>query len=287
MTIAFRELAGSPLETFAPEGMKAQRRLVAAWEDRHALVAELLGQGYALGGPAPAAYPGRPRVSAARVRVEPWPPSPDNQGAFTDVAAQLNSYSGQFALLTIDYELFEEDAARGDLPSIEPDTFLTYRMDFGAEYEQWPAQALRWVSDPSLPVPPDAVPVLRVPLAEHHVTWHRVLNPPWAAIRQCVGTVNGAAFLGAAAETVLLDGATAEKQFLGVNELHVPQYGWRINYVFREKAIWVGESVCGWNHRFRHVPHASPGWDRLTDAAGGAVYRATDFAPLFLFAAGE
>ena len=285
MSVPFRELAGSPQETFSPEGLRAQRRIVTAWADRHAMVAELLGEGVGPVGWRPASYPGRPFVAAARVGIEPWPPSPENQGEFDDVASQLNAYGGMFALLTVDYEVLDEGESRADLPATEADTFLTYRMDFGAEYEPWPAQSLRWMSDATLPVPPGAVPALRVPLTEHHVTWHRVAYPPWQAIRACVGTVNAFAFLGAPAETVLFDGATAEKQFLGIDASQQPKFGWRITYIFREKAIHVGGSVLGWNHRFRHVPHGDAGWDRLVDAAGNAMYRTSDFVPLFFFAA--
>lgn len=285
MTTPFRELAGSPVETFTADGMKARRRLVTAWEDRHALVAELLGQGYTLGAQGAASYPGRPMITAAEVRLEPWPAQAENQGAFTDVALQLNRYDGRFALVTVDYTLAEASAARDDLPSTEPDTFLTYRMDFGAEYEPWPAPALRWNSAVGVPVPPDAAPSVRVPIAEHHVTWHRVARPPWEAIRACIGAVNAATFLGAASETLLLDGATAEKQFLGADEAQQPRFGWRISYVFREKAVVAGGNVYGWNHRFRHLPRDNPGWDRLLDLSGGSLYRSVDFTPLFFFAA--
>ena len=42
MTILFKELAGSPTETYAPDGFQAERRLLCAYEDRYAVVAALL-----------------------------------------------------------------------------------------------------------------------------------------------------------------------------------------------------------------------------------------------------
>jgi hypothetical protein len=285
MSTPFKELAGSPAERFSLDAITAQRRLVVAWEDRYAMAAELLGGSYEFGGWRPAGYPGRPFVLAARIRVEPWPPSPETQEPLTDISTQLNSYSGKFALLVVDYELLDETTSRDNLPDAEERTFLSYRMDFGAEYEDLGGQVLRWASDPSLPVPPDAAPALRVPITEHHVTWHRVINPPWAAIRAAVGTVNAAAFLGAPAETVLFDGATADRQLIGVDDLQQPRFGWKMGYVFREKAVGIGTGVVGWNHQFRSVPYGSPGWDRLVDAAGNPLYRASDFTALFRFAA--
>lgn len=284
MTTAFKELAGSPREVFGPEGMQAQRQLVVAWEDRHALVAQLLGDGYQFGVDAPAAYPQRSAVVAMRVAVAPWPPAPDAQGTFNDVTAQLNSYSGKFAQLTVDYELLDTALGRGDLPDPVEGTYLTYRMDFGGEYLRVSGQSLSWQSDATLPVPPEAVPTLRVPIIEHHITWHRVVSPPWAAIRAATGAINVAAFLGAAPETLLFDGAAAVKQFLGVDALQQPKWGWRITYVFRERAIlWAG-TTCGWNHRYRALPPGSPGWDRLVDISGHGLYRTTDFSALFQFA---
>jgi hypothetical protein len=284
MSVPFKELAGSPVELFGPEGMKVQRRLVVAWEDRHRLVAELLGDGYQFGGSPPAGYPGHSGVVAVAVRLEPWSDVPDAQQPFRDVATRLNSYTGRYAQLVVEYELLDTTAGRADLPEPPVNTFLTYRMDFGGEYLALGGQSLRWQSDANLPVPPDALPTIRLPITEHHVTWHRVLRPPWGAIRACTGTVNASTFLGAPAETLLFDGAVARKKFLGLAVLRRPEFCWQVQYVFRERAIKSGGVVHGWNHRYRGLPANAPGWDRLVDANGEALYRQSDFAALFQFA---
>jgi hypothetical protein len=85
MTVAFKELSGSPSETFAPEGMAARRRILVAWEDRFSMLVELLGTGGS-------GYPACPYALVMRAAVEPWPPTPDEQGAFDEIASQLNSY---------------------------------------------------------------------------------------------------------------------------------------------------------------------------------------------------
>jgi hypothetical protein len=285
MTVAFKELAGSPVETYSAEGLKAQRRILVAWEDRHQMAAELLGDGQEFGGMAQAGYPDCSGVVVMQARLEPWPPCPDDQGAFDDVASQLNSYSGKYVQIVADYELLDASLSRPDLPRPRSGTFLTYRMDFGGEYAALPGETLYWASDAGIPVPPHSVPVVRVPITEHRVTWHRVVNPPWAAIRSCIGTVNDGAFLGAAAETVLFDGAAADKQFIRISQLKQPEFGWRITYVFREKAIHAGGNTYGWNHRYRPLPQDNPGWDKLVDKNNNYLYRTADFGALFQFAA--
>jgi hypothetical protein len=284
MSVAFKELAGSPLETFSAEGMRAQRRLVVAWEDRHAMVAQLLGEGYQLGGASPAAYPGRQGIVAIEVQLEPWPASPDDQGPFTEVTSQLNSYSGKFAQLTVDYELLDAVAIRSDLPPPHPGTVLTYRMELGGESMRIGGENLHWQSNPQWPVSSDAVPALRIPIIEHHLTWHRVVRPPWGAIRNATGGVNAELFLGAPAETILFDGAMAKKQFLGLDPAGEAAFGWRVTYVFREKAIKRGSALFGWNHRYRTVPSNTPGWDRLLDGNDHTMYRLVSFDGLFQFA---
>ena len=176
-----------------------------------------------------------------------------------------------------------------NLPSVTAGTVLSYRMDFGGEYVAIPSQSLSWQSDATLPVPAEAVPTVRVPITEHHVIWHRVLNPPWAAIRACVGAVNADVFLGAAAETLLFDGAKVDQQFAGLDDNDQPQFGWRLTYVFREKTIKVlddpSAASYGWNHSYRSLPPPSAAWDRLLDANGDTLYGTADFSTLFQFAA--
>jgi hypothetical protein len=289
MAVVFKELAGSPVETYEPEGLKAERRLLCAYEDRHAVVAALLGSDQ-LGGPSRAFYPGYPGVVAVRVRVEPFERKPDQRGQFDDLTADLNSYSGQFVEVRIQYELFGIDGGHSRLPKTRQGTFLTYRMDFGGEYLVQPEHTLHWQSDATIPVSPGAAPTLRIPITEHHVTWHRVANPPWDAMRECIGAVNAGPFLGAAAETVLFDGAKADRQFTGLDDLLQPQFGWRITYVFREKTIKTLDgdacpTLYGWNHSYRSQPAGGSHWDKLLDDDGNTLYRPMDFASLFEFAA--
>jgi len=164
-------------------------------------------------------------------------------------------------------------------------TFLTYCQDRDFEIVPMADDSLVWQDEPTIGIPEEAIPQVRVPIVEHHLTWHRVVRPPWDAIRQCVGTVNGAEFLGAAAGTVLFDGCTTEPEFLRIGELAQAELASRIEYVFREKAIKTGDGeIVGYNHAYRPLPANDPGWDELADPAGNRPYRESDFSALFQFA---
>ncbi|MBN2581410.1 MAG: hypothetical protein JXB10_20685 [Pirellulales bacterium] len=234
MTTPFKELAGSPRESFGPDGMEAERRLICAWDDRRALVEEILGDGYEFGGQNPVAYPGVSSVVAVRVRVEPLTDDLVKQD-LAELTDGPNAYQG-FARLTVNYELLTA-ADRADLPEIEPQTFLTYRMDRGTETVTFGGDALYWPGNPEATFPSAAEGRLLLPVTIHRLTWHRAVNPPWSAIRVSSGTFNDAPFLGAAEGTLLFDGAAAERVFLRISDLDTPEFSWRIEYFFREKPL--------------------------------------------------
>lgn len=295
MTIAYKELGGSPKESIGPEGMRAHRELLCCWKDRYSLAQEALGDGWEFGTTGKASYPTSDSVVAMRVNMEPFVPCPDSQTEFDDLEEFLNTYEtgGKLCRVTIDYELLNP-SDRDGLPDKEDETFLTYRQDFGGEYITIPGHSLFWEAPPNPaeppPVTPEACPTIRVPIIEHHISWHRVVNPPWTAIRELIGTVNDATFCGEPAQTVLFDGCTASKEFIRMDQLLEPQFAWRMDYVFRVKTIkaWRianGEPVAGWNHCYRSLPVISSAWDRLVDAFGNYSYALGDFSRLFLFAA--
>lgn len=293
--VAFQEEAESPIEDWEPDGLRAERRLLVAEADYATAVRELLGNGAAFGGTTRAEYPGRSELVVMRVHAERFNPVPD-AGSFTDVEADINTFAnnpaGQLVRLIVQYEL----AAMGGLPEPVPyegGTFLTYRMNFGCEYLKIAGQTFKWESGKTdgdakvVPVGRDVMGVLRIPIVEHHISWHRVIRPPWAAIRSTNGCVNNASFLGAPAETVLFEAPTMEKEFIGFDSLQVPEFGWRMNYTFREKTIkaFGGATTYGWNHTYRGEPADDPGWDKVVNANGDYRHSLVDFAPLFHFAA--
>jgi len=287
-TYCYRELAGSPEEDYGPGGMKATRRFVTDWDDRNAVVLEILGDGYEFAATGAMEYPGAERVKAMRCRARPYIATPDTQQEFDDITSDINAY--RYCELTVEYETFDPQEDEEDMPEIESDTFLTYRLDFGGEMMTVPGQALQWQNAANVPVPEELKAVKRIPIIEHHLSWKRVITPPWSAIRSTVGKVNNAAFIGVGAEQLLFDSCRADKEFIQVDELQSPQYGWRLDYVFRQRTITgLGanqDNTFGWNHFWRSLGDV-PAWDRLI--VGGnenaRMYELASFSPLFQGAA--
>ncbi len=84
---------------------------------------------------------------------------------------------------------------------------------------------------------------VRIPVTKHILTWSGVTNPPWTAIRTCKGTWNNAAFLGAAAGTLLFDGATAKGVFPSISNLSECPAGCDLDIHFREKPLAAQSSI--------------------------------------------
>ncbi|MEN6406837.1 MAG: hypothetical protein ABFC77_10225 [Thermoguttaceae bacterium] len=284
MSIAFKELAGSPTENYGPDGVQAQRRLVCAWDDRAAMVEELLGDGYEFGGRRRANYPGTANVVAMRAQVEAFGDDVVPQ-ALSDLTEGLNAYRG-FAKVTVDYELLAT-ADRDDLPAAVEGTFLAYRMRRGWETISLRGDDLQWEDEPSAEVPVEAIGAIRIPIVEHRLTWRRVVRPPWTAIRAATGTVNDAKFLGAAAGTLMFDGAAAEHEFLRISDADDVEFAWRLEYIFRERTarLLIPGVAAGWNHQYRPTPIGSANWDRLHSVAQSNhfIYRACDFGTLLKY----
>jgi hypothetical protein len=284
MSVAFKELAGSPVETYDCEGFRARRLLLCNWDDRQSVVERLLGDGYEFGGQGRAPYPGKPDIVAISVHCEPFTDDVAPQ-VLTELTEGLNRYRGFAKQLTVCYELLVR-SDRPDVPTVEKGTFLTYRQDREAELLSVADDSIGWTDQPEQPVPEVAVPVLRIPVMKHQFTWHRVVSPPWDGIRNCIGTLNQKEFVGAGPETVLFDGAKAQREFLRIDGLAKAELAWRIDYLFREKAVKTDDGeIVGFNHSYRSLPADNPGWDRLVDGAGNPLYRSSDFAQLFQFEA--
>jgi hypothetical protein len=275
MSIPFQELGGSPIEHYGLDGFRAQRQFLIAWDDRDAFATEVLGAALEHGGRTWANYPGKSSVFAVQLRYEPFDPDAPDAQDLPELAEGLNRYAGSFAKATVDYRTVNL-RDRDDGPENEVGTHLTYRMSFASMEATITPRGWSW-ADNLTPVPDDMELVKVIPVTEHRLTWHQVLNPPWDAIRQCQGKVNAAELLGCPAGTLLFEGAEANKLFRSGFDAGASEFCWQIDYLFREKAVKQAGQVYGWNHAYRDAP---AGWACLTSAAG-PLYDAADFTPLF------
>jgi len=297
MSVPFYELDGSPSRDRTREGATAHRKGLIPWSMITDFERELMGDDSMFGGTSYAKFPGMDLLRVARVHSEPCHDDQIVQ-LLEDIESDLAQYES-YAEVTIDYAPLPE-SNQDDLPEPEPGTFLTYRMGFGGEYMTIPFSALHWESDPTRPVRKEAVAAMRVPIIEHFLTWHRVVNPPWGAIRSCWGGVNNAPYLQlgggvGSIGTVLFDGATAATDFQVSDDFDLLYTGWKLDYVFREKNIRgmnykVGEGevavAVGWNHSYREHAVAGEGvWDRLLNVNDEPRHHYCDFAQLTQYVA--
>jgi len=276
MPIPFKELGGSPVELYGPDGFQARREFLIAWQDRDAFAVELLGAAAAHGASAWVHYPGKSSVFAATLRYEPFDPDNPDPKLLASLTDGLNGYSSSFAKATVEYRTINP-RDRSDGPENEIGTHLTYRMVYGVDLCQMTPGGWTWVDRPSIPAPDD-VPLLKtVPWTDHHLTWHQVIHPPWGALRESQGKLNAAEFLGGPQGTVLFLGAEASKLFRSGFSAEESGFCWQIHYVFRERSVKQGGRSFGFNHAYRADP---PGWAELTNGTD-RMYDLADFSTLF------
>ncbi len=276
MPVSLKEIGGSPIERYTRSGFSAQRQFLIAWEDREAFALEVLGRAASHAGATAAQYPGKPTAMAATLRYEPFDPQlPDNK-SLVALSHDLNSYSGQYALATVEYRVLNTQD-REDGPANEPGTHITYRMNPVTQEQEIRPQGWVWSDQPTLPLPDDQTLTKVIPLTEHHLTWHEVVRPPWTTIQALQGTVNAVEFLGCPAGTLLFAGAEANKLYRAGLESEPSEFAWKIHYLFLERSVKHLGQVFGWNHCYRDNP---AGW--AEPVSGSAkLYDAADFAPLF------
>ena len=280
MSVAFRELGGSPREQYDVYGFSARREFLIAWEDRDAFAVEILGEAAQHGGNVWTNYPGKASVFAVSIRYEPVDVErPDSQD-LASLTEGLNSYTGGFAKAIVKYETINEQD-RDDGPDNEEGTQISYRMKFSGEYQEIGPGGWSWV-DTSDPLPDDQPLAKWIPMTEHHLTWRKVVNPPWETIHALQGTINQSEFLSCPAGTLLFEGADANKLYAGDFESGASPFCWEIKYLFRERSVKHGGGTYGWNHFYREDP---AGWVEVTNGSD-KMYDQSDFNTLFESAGG-
>jgi len=300
------ELDGSPVIDKGRDGFRATRHIMCAWGDYKEVISSIMGDFYTHGGAGFAKFPDIPLLRASNVHVEPVTDDQTVQN-LTDIESDLAGYES-YAQIDITYEMMpENDRPDVDIPEPEENTFVTYKMDFGCEFMQLTGRSLQWEGLPNVPVPRDALPTTRIPIIEHHLSWHRVTDPPWDTIAELVGGVNSTPFLRqggdlGSIETMLFDGCHADHDFTDVELIDQVQVSWKLDYLFREKRIKAfnydvaAEAVrthAGWNHLWMdggYQPDGTllnAGWRRLETTNGDRMYPTHDLTNLFRFAANQ
>jgi len=272
--LTFQELGGSPTEEYTLGTFSAKRRFLVPWEQRSEFALAVFGGTKSKDR---LTYPGRKDVYASTLHFEPFDPDAICVREMADLKKDAVHYNGSFARATVNYHTIDSQE-RGDGPLNEEGTSITYRMVVEPEEVELSPTAWRW-NDTNQSVSGNVVLRKSVPATIHYVTWSNVVDPPWEAIQARQGTVNNASFLGCPAETLLFQGAEANKLYRRGSELDEgpSSFVWAIKYAFREKAVKVGVVVHGWNHVYR--PETGQ-WIPVVNGPA-KLYDSSDFNTLF------
>lgn len=227
--IQFREMKGSPRESFNPQaGFKVTRTFQTYWDDRWIFAQTLLGSTkrvkteavdsrnkpiYEVRRQLPIVYPAYP-TSSGKV----YPMTVDSiEGVSPQSFDTDNVYVYQYATITISYEsvtfnLLEdgeiENAAIDLNVSPSEATTLRYVTRFyqpSAEALTLPHGSFKWVAEGSetTNIPVLGSHAIIISTAEVHYVWHAVPGRP-SALKTHLGTVNSGVFDNFAAGTLLL-----------------------------------------------------------------------------------
>lgn len=284
MSVAFEELAESPVVRFDDGRFEGLRRFKVDWLDRFAFLIELYG-GYRIVGGAftftpPAAFPGVPAAIVTNIEIEPFPGNRPDGASVGELSGGSNSYPAALVTATYRFRFLDGQDGRDDLPDVPDGTYLSYRADLSSEYESAPGRTWRWAVDSSA-LPDDVDPRILVPAETFTLTWHRVPRPPWNTMRDLRGRLNESTFLNYAAGSILFLGARTEHDF------QITETGlWRLHYHFKVKVVSSTASagvLDGWNRRYREQADTDEHWLSIEDEDGNQPYVTGDFADLFLF----
>lgn len=226
ITVTFKEMAGSPKESFDDDGFKAVMTLMCAWPDRIDLAKQLAGSAtlypngrtvrtdpyeypYGTGGqPAPGS--GIPLGTPPVVHgVEVEPLEGGNQAALT-TDNRFGTYAQAVVRATFKVPTWKKLQAPASLNPGGPATYeyVSESLEPSAEFITMPGRKLWWDQAKTKPVSDDEAPGLLVKMQEWTRTRHRVIRPH-SSITDLMGCCNDAPItsekygLTFAAETLL------------------------------------------------------------------------------------
>ena len=240
MSIAYKELTGSPVEQYGADGMTATRQFICAWDDRDSFVQDILGEGYQSGVSNPVRYPGTADIVAIKVKVEPLADDLEIQD-LGDLAGGLNSYRG-FAKVTVSYGKPTVSSTLNVVAGIASQSTFIYSTELTYDTVTLPGE--NYICP--------AIPKSRFHPRHKARSVFRSQNifSPGKACRICLGLRSETAkalgttpISGAAAGTLLFDGAKAKGVFSSISSLSECPAGCDLEYTFRENPFAAQSSM--------------------------------------------
>lgn len=265
--INYDELDGSNTLQFSPDGIVGIRLFQIDWDDRIAFVEALLGYTNAMG------------HLPIRTNAQQFPDYErlycQNAGikghGLLDVAGQEARYD--FARVTAEYRPWAYSSSNAEDDDYDEDLEANMARweevhEYGAEVLSIPGSEFFWaVGPPGVAV--DTPVGLFVAVTDYTFSSNAEPELRRVAIRNAVGKVNDAPWMGAPAGYVLFLGASARRtvtsQGIGA---------WEITYRFRE----LGRS---WNEFHGRVGGVTR-WEAIQDEHGNPPYASADYDTLFI-----
>lgn len=287
MTLCYTDFTlfgGYPKYTFSLGKISAERRGLLPWDMLDAFIMSQLPPSTYAGGSLVtqkgAPFPGRNNLRVVSIEANAFCPRT------TDLDVNSVDYKHEYWDVSIKYET-------------DADSYLTHQWSAGGEAFTVEAGSLCWDRLPeyivdlqvvgSFLVDPNsdgadkvigvkaqqkevASPRLIVPHIEHQITWHRVVRPPYKAIRACIGKVNNADVDFRTGkipkECLLLTGVNIVRNVMTDGNFSI-----EIVYRFSERRVVAMDNPAtepgGWNHFYKSSPPRKI--DRVYGNAGGTV----------------
>lgn len=211
------------LENNAAQAVRVVR--LDPWSELETAIADLAGGSIAFGSTLvqtqPAKFPGKTFLWLREIKAKPF------HDCVGDEDADGLPEDPEGGELTLTYRSPKSEDDQAQQPNVPDGTFLTIERNMSLEFTlENKAGGLFWEAqkagdDPfrngdefaGHEVKIDGTINGAIAIGDIRVTWHRVKNPPWAAIYALQGTVNDALFMGFLKEQVLFVGVSDQRQF--------------------------------------------------------------------------
>lgn len=275
--MSFRELPGSPQESFSESGGPTViRRLLVPYSQRLTLAADLSN----------VLYPHFPDCRVVAMAISPWLGDQSVPTGPPTINPGLNSneYADKEALLVVSYGPdFTNKLWSIGKPAFRQGTELRHQISGGGEFYDLPASATKWEEDGDGGSSDDEPAVLEdndtsFKISKNFISiqWDFVDDVPVDRFEGLTGKVNQTTFLGSPPETILFNEYNVEETF---KAQPIDSHTNRVTTIFERRAIPLdGGGVGGWNHDYREDP---AGWAKLLRSDDKPRYELAEFSQMF------
>jgi hypothetical protein len=277
---------------FRPWHSQAQREGYIAWSDIVDLLEEVFPVPVLRGSTQTAGFgialPGYNFLRADSLHIEPLGEriiGPLTAGGAVDSTADFATLA-QFekAKVSLTYVSPTFNTNQLDLNEPAPDnpdpvSLLDHKWAAGGQYITIkPTSKMSWKNNAGKAVSDKVVATIFEPAIQHVITWPYVINPPFAAIRTCLGKINNAV-MNFQTGTIEIQSLMFMGAELSGQVLSDGTKSWQVSYHFSERRVQAVDNTWGWNVFWDPIANR---YDILQLNTGGStLFTATDLSILF------